>query len=143
MNILEKPVSNIMTTSLISLDLNTHNLKDAESLFRKHNIRHLPVIDHHVLVGIISQTDIQRLSFADNFGEEEHDIDTAIYEMLTLSQVMVRKPITVTEKQTIGEVAKIFTMGDFHALPVVRNQKIVGIVTTTDIIKLLLQQATD
>jgi CBS domain-containing protein len=55
-------------------------------------------------------------------------------------QVMVSNPVTVKSMQTIKEVAEILASREFHALPVIDGTKLVGIVTTTDLIKYLLEQ---
>jgi CBS domain-containing protein len=53
---------------------------------------------------------------------------------------MVSKPVAVQHDATIREVAEILSTKEFHALPVVDGSKLVGIVTTTDLIKYLLEQ---
>lgn len=60
--------------------------------------------------------------------------------MFTVEQVMAKKLTTVSPDTTIREVAEILSKKEFHALPVVHGQLLVGIVTTTDIIKYLLSQ---
>ncbi len=54
---------------------------------------------------------------------------------------MVGKPVMVSSQQSIREVAEILSKETFHALPVADNGQLVGIVTTTDLIKLLLEEA--
>jgi predicted transcriptional regulator len=134
-----EPVSKIMTSQVVTLNL-SHSLEDADKMFKKHNFRHIPVVSGDELIGMLSLTDLLRISFVDNYGEEEGPIDTAVYNMLSIEQVMVSKPVAVDADQTIKEVAEILSQREFHALPVVENKKLVGIVTTTDLIKYLLEQ---
>lgn len=134
-----EPVSKIMTAQVHTLNL-TQNLHDAESAFKKHNIRHLPVVSGDKLVGIISYTDLMRISFVDEFGDDEASADTAIYDMLSLEQVMMSKPETVSPTTTIKDAAEILASREFHALPVVDNGTLKGIVTSTDLINYLLDQ---
>ena len=75
-----------------------------------------------------------------NFGDNQKEVDTAIFDMLTIEQVMKSNPTTVSSTQPIKEVAEILSTEEFHALPVVDNNELVGIVTTTDVVKYLLQQ---
>jgi CBS domain-containing protein len=103
------------------------------------HIRHLPVIAHGKLAGIISHTDIMRLSFGSMF-EGQQSSDEAIFDMLKLEQVMVSNPKTVDPWQSIKDVAEYLTRAEFHALPVVENGKLLGIVTTTDVIRYLVDQ---
>jgi CBS domain-containing protein len=103
------------------------------------HIRHLPVLNGGKLVGILSLTDLQRLSFASQWGDEEDDADVAIYDMLSIGQVMQGKPVVVSPEETIKAVASKLTKEEFHALPVVENDKLVGIVTTTDLIRYMIE----
>lgn len=138
---IDQPIASVMTKNVITIELTEHNLESAERLFRKHKIKHLPIVDKGSLAGLLSLTDLQRLSFVNNFGDDELDVDTAIYDMLSLEQVMVGKPVMVSPQQSIREVAEILSKETFHALPVVDKGQLVGIVTTTDLIKLLLEEA--
>ncbi|MFT4521928.1 MAG: CBS domain-containing protein [Bacteroidia bacterium] len=61
-------------------------------------------------------------------------------EMLELKQVMTSKPKVVQSTASIKEVAKIFAEEQYHALPEVEGSVLVGIVTTTDVIRYLLDQ---
>jgi len=132
-------VSKIMSTNLITINTG-HSLLDAEKLFRKHKIRHIPVVNNKKIVGILSLTDLLRLSFVDTYGEDDSHVDTAIYNMLGIEQVMVNDPVHVSSTKTIREVAEILSKNEFHALPVVDNGNLVGIVTTTDLLNYLLEQ---
>lgn len=117
-------------------------LAEALELVRKYGVRHVPVVDGKQLVGIISKTDLNRLTFSNMFDGEE-DADEAVFDMLTISQVMSHKPRVVKASDTIYEVAKILSKEEFHALPVVDDKDeslLIGIVTTTDVIQYMLEQ---
>lgn len=132
-------VSKIMSTNLITVNL-TNNLVEAEKLFNENSIRHIPVVSGDDIIGILSLTDLLRVSFVDAYGSDESNVDTAVYNMLSIEQVMVKNLISVSSTQTIKEVAEILAKNEFHALPVVDNNKLVGIVTTTDLLNYLLEQ---
>ena len=133
------PVSVIMTKDVITLN-NTDDLTTAEKLFKTNNIRHIPVVSGSEIKGMLSYTDLLRISFADAIDEDEADVDTVVYNMFTIEQVMAKNLVTVSSSVTIKEVAEILSKKEFHALPVVDNGKLVGIVTTTDLINYLLEQ---
>jgi CBS domain-containing protein len=133
------PVSTIMSTQLVVLNT-TDSLEKAERLFKKHHIRHIPVIQAKRIVGMLSLTDLLRISFADGAYEEEDEVETVVYEMFTIPQVMAKKVRTVNPDTTIKEVAELLSREEFHALPVEENGELVGIVTTTDLIRYLLTQ---
>ncbi|PKV51041.1 CBS domain protein [Aquimarina sp. MAR_2010_214] len=133
------PVSKIMTSDVITLN-HTNGLETAEKLFKDNNIRHIPVVSGNAITGMLSYTDLLRISFADAVDVDERDVDTVVYEMFTIEQVMAKNLISVNSNTTIKEVAEILSKKEFHALPVVDNGKLVGIVTTTDLINYLLEQ---
>ncbi len=132
------PVSTIMTKNLVTANV-TDSLRHVSSLLKEHHIRHLPIVSGEQLVGIVSKSDIMRLSFGDMF-DGQGAADEAVFDMLKLEQVMVGNPITVNEDDNIKDVAEKFAGVEFHALPVMNGDKITGIVSTTDLIKYLLEQ---
>ncbi|KAB1153880.1 CBS domain-containing protein [Tenacibaculum aiptasiae] len=133
------PVSVIMSKNVITLS-STDDLLRAEELFKRERIRHIPVVSGSEIKGMLSYTDLLRISFADAINDDETDVDTVVYNMFTIDQVMAKNLVTVSSSTTIKEVAEILSKKEFHALPVVDEGKLVGIVTTTDLIYYLLEQ---
>ena len=133
------PISAIMTKDVITLNT-SDTLETAERLFKQNHIRHIPVVSGKSIKGMLSLTDLLRISFADAVDETEDYVDTIVYNMFTIEQVMAKNLISVTSKTTIKDVAEILSKKEFHAIPVVDNNKLVGIVTTTDLINYLLAQ---
>lgn len=134
------PVSSIMTKNVIKLNL-SDTLTKAEGLFKKYHIRHIPVVNGNIIIGMLSYTDLLRISFADAVYDDE-EIDVTVYNMFSVEQVMARNLVKVSPQNTIKEVAEILSKNEFHALPVVEGDLLVGIVTTTDLIKYLIEQYT-
>ncbi|MEN9448319.1 MAG: hypothetical protein RJA25_1609 [Bacteroidota bacterium] len=133
-----EPVKKIMTENVLSVK-EEESLQNVVALFRKNKFRHLPVTKGNEISGIISSTDINRLSFGALF-ENQDGADEAILEMLSVPQVMSGNPEVIDVETPIREVAEIFASKGFHALPVVEDGKLKGIVTTTDVIKYMLEQ---
>lgn len=133
------PISTIMTKDVVKLNL-SDNLTKAESLFKKHHIRHIPVVNGNKIIGILSYTDLLRISFADAVDDDDDVIDTTVYNMFTVEQVMAKNLVTIHPETTIKEAAEILASKEFHALPVCNGNLLVGIVTTTDLIKYLIDQ---
>ncbi|MEO4004407.1 MULTISPECIES: CBS domain-containing protein [unclassified Flavobacterium] len=133
------PVSSIMTKNVVKLNL-TDDLTKAEMLFKKNNIRHIPVVNGNAIIGMLSYTDLLRISFADAIDDDDEIIDITVYNMFTIEQVMAKKLVTISPDTTIKEAAEILAAKEFHALPVVEGDLLVGIVTTTDLIKYLINQ---
>ena len=134
-----EPVSHIMTKDVFTADLASDNLHSVKDLIDKKNLRHVPVTQNNKLVGIISKTDINRLTFSSLF-EGQEEADEAVLDMLRLEHVMSSKPKTVSSNTAIKDVAEMLAHEEFHSLPVVDDNNIVGIVTTTDVIKYMLEQ---
>ncbi|SDL06520.1 CBS domain-containing protein [Salinimicrobium catena] len=133
------PVSAIMTRNIVKLKL-SDELSTAESLFKRNHIRHLPVVENGHIVGMLSYTDLLRISFADAVDEDGEGIETTVYDMFSIEQVMTKKVVSVDPDTTIEQVGNIFLSHEFHALPVVADDRLVGIVTTTDVIRCFLKE---
>lgn len=133
------PVSTIMTKDLITVN-HVDDLTTAESLFKEHQIRHIPVVNGKEIIGMLSYTDLLRISYADAVYEDETNVDTIVYNMFTIAQVMAKNLVMVPPQTTVKEVAEILSEKEFHAIPVVDEKELVGIVTTTDLINYLLDQ---
>ena len=132
------PVSDIMTREVVKLNI-TDDLSKAEELFKKHSIRHIPVMQDNKLVGILSYADLLKVSLAD-FNEDENFVETVLYNMFSVEQIMTKNVVTVFSFTPIKEVAEILSVHDFRALPVIYENHLVGMVTTTDIMKYLVAQ---
>lgn len=133
------PVSEIMSKNVITLNI-SDTLNTAETLFKENKIRHIPVVNGDAIIGMLSYTDLLRISYADAVDEDEETVETTVYNMFTIEQVMAKNLISVNSDTTIKEVAEILAEQEFHAVPVVDDKKLTGIVTTTDLINYLLDQ---
>jgi CBS domain-containing protein len=133
-----EPISHIMTKSVITVSQND-DLKNVVEKLKSNSIRHIPVVNGKDVVGIISRTDINRLTFGALFDGQD-GADEAILEMLTIPQVMTSKPKTVSSDLIIRDLAEIFVKEEFHAAPVVDKGELKGIVTTTDVLKYFLEE---
>ncbi|MCK5825151.1 MAG: CBS domain-containing protein [Ichthyobacteriaceae bacterium] len=134
----DKMIKDIMTTELITV-MPTDDLEKAKQVFEKNKIRHILVVDNKKLVGILSQHDLLRVSFGNTYGDDQATMDDAIVNMLKVTDVMRHKPVTINIDDTIEDAIFILLNRRFHSLPVVDNNNIpIGIVTTTDFLKLLV-----
>jgi len=131
------PVSKIMTTQPITVN-ETNNISDVAQIFKERNIHHIPVVSGTALIGMISKTDIERISFVT--GTQDEKANTSIYKNLTIDQVMTKHVESVQVSNTIKEAAELLARGSYHALPVLENGNLQGIVTSTDVINYLLEQ---
>lgn len=135
----EVPVTEIMTRNILRISLKD-NLSTAESLMKKNHIRHLPVVENERIVGMVSLNDLLRISFADAVDTDGEEVETSVYDMFTIEQVMTKKVEWISSKTSVEEAARLFLEYEFHALPVVDNDCLTGIVTTTDVIRYFLEE---
>jgi CBS domain-containing protein len=132
-------VSDMMTCSPVVITSDV-SVKEVKETFEKHHVRHLPVVDDEgSLVGIISQTDLNRLIFG-AFMPGDSKYDDSMMDMLTLDDIMIRQPVTMAPDQSLEDVVAVFTDGGFHAVPVVEGGNLVGILSVVDVLKHLYQK---
>ncbi len=130
-------VKDHMTTKVITIAPST-SVSDALNLVRINKIRRLPVIDRDgKLIGIVSEKDLLYASPSPATSLSVYEIGYLLSK-LKVEDIMTRKVISVDENVPIEEAALIMTQNKIGALPVVREGKLVGIITETDIFKVLL-----
>ena len=110
---------------------------DAHALMSEHGVRHLPVVEDGRLVGLISDRDLQRLApLRDMRKQSSLDV---IFET-PVSRIMTRPPLlTVGPAAPLAEAARLLIEGNVHALPVVEGERLVGIITSHDLVRALVR----
>lgn len=133
-------VRDFMTAPAMSIPRDSR-LLDAALLLRNTGFRHLPIVEGDKLVGIITDRDIQRFtpSLLSKITPEEYN---AIFENTMLERVMTRHPISVTPAIPLGEAAAILHERKLGCVPVVEDGRLVGIITVTDMLGVLLRLLT-
>lgn len=134
-----EPISKIMSTNLVTVH-HGDPISKVRQLASEHGVHHIPVVSGDQLVGIISWSDILRVSFGDTFQTDQRAVDATLDHTFTIEQVMQKNPTSLQETATVRDAAEILARGEFHAVPVVNGGKLVGIVSSTDLIKYLLDQ---
>jgi len=126
-------ISHMMTEGVIYANLDSP-FTNVVKFFLKHKINHLPVIDgEQKLVGILSTYDV--ISAFENALANAGDFTEAnVNDKIKVEHIMTKNPATVSPDETVGHVAQIFHVNRFQALPIVENGKLVGIVTTRDLV---------
>ena len=126
-----------MTTDLITVTPDTP-LVNARDLLRERNIKQLPVVDAQGnLVGILTDRDIKQAWASPATTLSIYEL-TYVLQKLTVESVMVKDLITITPDATIERAAKILHDRKIGSLPVVEDDKLVGIITSTDLMEVLL-----
>jgi len=134
-----RPVAEIMVTNPITVSPNDQ-LKVIYEIFQTENIHHLPVVEGKKLVGMISKSDL--LFFLDGKIYEDQSLYSKTIEKIRLNRftandIMTKKLATMESSEPIRTAISLFTINKFHALPILENEKLVGIVTTLDLISAL------
>jgi len=112
---------------------------DALQLIREKNVRRLPVLDKKDrLIGMVTEKDLLYASPSPVTSLSVHEI-TYLLSKLTVDEVMTRNPITVAEDTPIEDAATLMVDRRVGALPVMRGQQLVGIVTETDLFKTFIE----
>lgn len=104
-------------------------------LFNFENIRHLPVVEKGKLVGILSDRDLKKVLGPAKKFLEKPDGTALTISTRKVRTIMKRNPITIEPEQRAGDAAAIMAKRKIGALPVVHKDKLVGIITATDILR--------
>ncbi len=131
--ILNTPVSAIMTEDVIVVGA-ADELRDVANTFNNHGIRHAPVASRGRLVGMLSWIDLKKMPVSDADGMIKSNGKVLVGELMT------HDPVSMQSSDTVGELAEILSENEFHAVPVLEGERIVGIVSTTDLIRFFLEK---
>lgn len=126
-----------METNLITITPETSLFK-AREMLDTHKVKHLPVTDGKAhLVGLLTDRDLKEAWASPATTLSVHEL-TYVLQKLTVGNVMTRDVITATPDMHIERAAALLHDKNIGALPVVRDDKLVGIITTTDLMEVLL-----
>ena len=116
-------VKDIMTTGVITLDVNKSVFEAAELMSAK-GIGCLVITGKDMTVGIVTERDFVRRIIA-----KRASFDTQV------SEIMSKPIITVDSNSSVKEAARLMSTNKVHRLPVLKNNKLVGIVVATDLVR--------
>lgn len=132
-------VTKIMTADPISVGTNA-TASGAKNVMAESGVHHLPVTENGKLVGILSSSDFLRVSFGEYGNQDERGLDAMLDHTYKIADLMNATPVTVGSNQTVRDAATTLAQHEFHSLPVVDGDQLVGIVTSSDLIQYLLEQ---
>ncbi len=129
-----RPIREIMTTDLVTV-FPEANAKAIKAIFDRHDFHHLPVVEKgDRLVGIISKTDFFKLSYVLSLRTTGRTWTENEYQALCAKDLMTKYPLSLDPEDTIGLAADIFLANKFHALPILEDERLVGLITTHDLL---------
>jgi len=134
MEFLNLPVTKVMSSPLVSVEP-TQCLVDVKHIFEKRSFHHhIPVTENGYLKGMVSLVDF--LFALKNASLDERD---TVYYSMKVADVMRIEPVYVPATASVKQVAEILAQGEIHAVVVLENEKAVGIVSTSDLIREVLK----
>jgi CBS domain-containing protein len=115
-------------------------VQDAFALMRDRHVRHVPIVAEDMIIGMVSDRDLRREIGAGRIDRRQYAREDREYEMPTpLMRVMSRELRTAEATDTIGSAATVMCEVRISSLPVVSGQTLLGIITDTDIVRLIGQ----
>jgi len=127
-------VEDRMTRKVFTLT-EDQSLRDAIAVMQRNRIRHAPVVSGEKVVGILTDRDVKRASPSALSGIDQAQYDRVLNET-RVGQAMTRNPFTVTPSTSIRDAVKVLIDRKYSALPVVEDDRLVGIITGTDMLRL-------
>ncbi|MGO9619813.1 MAG: CBS domain-containing protein [Desulfobaccales bacterium] len=124
-------VKEVMVKEVATLDVNDE-LSLANDIMRLGRIRHLPVVDGARLVGIVSERDLFRSSLAQALGcggQTPRELMKAV----RIKDIMVRELVTISPELNLCKAVRMMVDKKIGCLPVVDQDRLVGLITETDI----------
>jgi acetoin utilization protein AcuB len=130
-------VRDIMQAHPVSATLETR-LPHLLRLLQRRGFRHVPVLDAGKLVGIVSDRDIKQAMVSAASMTEGRERERLLDE-LTAGQIMARAVVTIGPMFGVEEAARLMATRKISALPVTEEDRLVGIVTETDVLQLFVR----
>lgn len=123
-------VSSVMTKNVFTVRPED-SLGKVKELFENHRIHHVPVVnDASKLVGIVTTYDLVK-----------SDLKISEYGNVTVKDYMTSKVATLSPDSKIGTACELFILNRFHALPIVEDDRLVGIITSHDVLNYSYKKA--
>lgn len=134
---LEDAIESVMNTKFITLHPKD-KIQTAKEFFKKYLINHIPIVVDDSIVGILSHGDILFLQ-----GLNNHSFDRFLRDkkasLGNVEEVMKRNVMTISPSTKIIDVIDILIEQKINCLPVIHQEKLVGIITTRDFLNLIKQ----
>jgi CBS domain-containing protein len=144
----------IMTKNVITIGPDA-SILDAAKLMLEHHISGLPVVDKYgKLIGIVSEGDFLRRSEIGTqrkrprwlqflIGSDREANEYVRQSGRKVREVMTADPLTVTEETSLEDLVRSMEKHDVKRLPVIRNERLVGIVTRANLLQAVASLARD
>lgn len=134
-------VSTIMTphTELVTVSPED-SLQKVKEIFDTHKFHHIPVVRFREIVGLVSKTDFMFFLGGASLYDEDRFENESRLNRAHVKDIMTTGLGKLEPDDRINVALEVFCKNWFHALPVVQNGDLVGIVTPFDIMKYILDE---
>lgn len=121
-------VSAVMTIAPVTI-ISADSLKTAFDLLTKHNVRELPVVENDRLIGSVTDRNLRQVGPS-----------TALFRDMTVASAMSPDPLVISPETAVVEAAELLRTYGVNSLPVVQENRLVGIISVSDLLKLFIEQ---
>ena len=128
-------IKDFMTSKLITIDEDT-SIHDAKKIMETNKIRRLPIIKHTRLIGLVTEKMLLEAAPSQATSLSIHELQYLLAKM-SVRDIMIKDPYTLTSDTPAEEALKVGQEKGFGAFPVVDNGELVGIVTESDIVRII------
>ncbi len=123
------------TTELVKVAPD-ESVQGIQQIFESHDFHHLPVVERgEKLIGIISKEDFLKVAYVLSLNTTGPTYSQKEYQRLRAKDIMTAFPMTLDPDDTIGLAADIFLANKFHALPIVEDDQLMGLITSHDLLR--------
>ena len=129
-------VADWMTESVLAVET-FDSINIARQLMAKHRVNQLPVLDNEALVGIVTDRDLRDAYPTSMMIDRGEEIDR-FADSVTVEEVMSHDVFTVQPDTPLGKAVALLRRHRIGSLPVMKNKKLVGIITRSDILEFVL-----
>jgi len=132
-------ISTLMTSDVLTI-APADDLLEVKELFDEHAIHHLPVVKEGQLVGMVSKSDLLYFLKGNVTDDFDGPLNQVRLKQGKVEGVMTKGLATLSSTESLLTALKVFKANLFHAIPIVDDEKLVGILSTQDIINNLVDQ---
>ena len=135
----KRSLSSVMVSELIIL-ATEDTMDEVKRIFDQHIFHHIPIVNEkQEIAGIISRTDLDKISWGKSFfkNPDRDKMNEILLRSLRVCNVMTKEPFTLSPEDTVADAYHAFKKGQFRAIPIVVEKKLVGLITPYDLLDLL------
>lgn len=133
------PISRFMTRKLVTV-VPSDRMTVVKEIFDTQRIHHIPVVRYTTLVGLISKTDFMHFVRGIEASPYDDLVEKSRLHNYTVEDIMTKGIATLESTERMNVALQLFAENLFHAIPIVDNDELVGMLTTFDIIRALVEE---